>query len=77
MIVPLSLPSRGPGAGAAPRALLVALTVPALFLTTAATLPALVVLPFVPGGVARAVRLTSALTAFATALLAHSRETER
>lgn len=55
------------------RVLLVALLVPVLLLTVAATVPALVVLPFLPGGCARAVQLLRTHTAAIAALLRGSR----
>lgn len=49
-----------------------ALAVPALLLTTVAGLPALVILPFIPGGIDRAVRLIQAHMEYARTLLAGS-----
>ncbi|MFE0459295.1 dTMP kinase [Kitasatospora sp. NPDC058965] len=67
---PFTLGSRS--LGPLQRVLLVALTVPALAAVTVATVPALVVLPFLPGGTDRAVRLIRAHVAYARTLLTHS-----
>ncbi|MEU5403885.1 dTMP kinase [Streptomyces californicus] len=59
--------------GAIQRVLLVALLTPAVLLALAAAVPALIVLPFLPGGTDRAIALLTAHTAYLKALLTGSR----
>ena len=54
------------------RVLLVALFVPGMLLMTASTLPALMVLPFFPGGTERAIKLLNVHKAYATAVFTGS-----
>ncbi|MFJ9776767.1 dTMP kinase [Kitasatospora sp. NPDC101157] len=61
----------------AQRVLLVALLTPALLVTVLAAVPALVVLPFLPGGTDRAVRLLHTHTAQLRTLLNASRAATR
>ncbi|MDH6108007.1 hypothetical protein P3T36_007673 [Kitasatospora sp. MAP12-15] len=62
-------PLGGRALGPVQRVLLVALTVPVLAVVTVAAVPALVVLPFLPGGTDRAVRLIRSHVAYARTLL--------
>lgn len=59
--------------GALQRVLLVALLMPVVLIAATASIPALVVLPFFPGGTDRAVLLLTTFTSYATALLTNSR----
>ncbi len=59
--------------GAIQRVLLVALLTPAVLLALAAAVPALIVLPFLPGGTDLAIALLTARTAYLRALLTGSR----
>ena len=59
--------------GALQRVLNIALLTPAVFMALAAALPALMVLPFLPGGTDRAIKLLAAHTRYLATLLAHSR----
>ncbi|WLQ62071.1 dTMP kinase [Streptomyces glycanivorans] len=59
--------------GAIQRVLLVTLLTPAVLLALTAAVPALIVLPFLPGGTDRAIALLTAHTAYLTALLTGSR----
>jgi hypothetical protein len=54
------------------RALLVALFTPAFTVVTIGLVPALLLLPFLPGGTDRAIRLIRELATFARNLLTHS-----
>lgn len=54
------------------RALLVALLTPAFTVVTLGLVPALLLLPFLPGGTDRAIKLIRELTTFARNLLTHS-----
>lgn len=73
MVMPL-LPLPSPRAlGAFQRVLVVALLAPAALLALTATLPALAVLPFLPGGTERAVGLLTAHTGYLRTLLTGSR----
>lgn len=68
------LPPWPPGSSALKRVLLVALLTPVLIVALAASLPALLVLPFLPGGTDRAIRLMRAHRSYLLALLKESRE---
>ena len=70
------IPFPRPG-GAFQRVLLVALLAPVVLLAATAAVPALVVLPFFPTGTERTVKLISAWTAYARALLSGSRDRPR
>lgn len=71
-MLPLWLPA--PRAlGAFQRVLTVALLTPAVLLALTAALPALTVLPFLPGGTDRAIKLLTAQTCYLTTLLTKSR----
>ncbi|MER6563449.1 dTMP kinase [Streptomyces sp. NPDC001027] len=59
--------------GALQRVLLVALLSPAVLVALAAAVPALVFLPFLPGGTDRAIKLLSAHTWYLSTLLTNSR----
>jgi hypothetical protein len=59
--------------GAIQRVLMVALLTPAVLIALAANLPALIVLPFLPGGTDRATKLLAAHTRYLTILLTNSR----
>lgn len=59
--------------GALQRVLLVALLTPAVLLALAAAVPALIVLPFLPGGTDRAIALLTAHTGYLKTLLTGSR----
>lgn len=64
-------------AGAIQRVLLVALLAPVVLLAAVAAVPAMVVLPFLPNGTERAVKLISAWTSYTRTLLSSSRERPR
>lgn len=68
---PLTLSART--LGALQRVLLVALLTPAALIMVLGSLPALVLLPFLPGGTDRAIKLLKAHTAHLRALLTTSR----
>ncbi|MBD0692983.1 hypothetical protein BG452_12010 [Streptomyces sp. CBMA123] len=68
-----ALPFLSPAGRTTQRVLLVALLTPLLLLTVLAAVPALVVLPFLPGGTDRAVRLLRVHTAQLRTLLDASR----
>jgi hypothetical protein len=55
------------------RVLLVALLAPVVLIAAAAAIPAFVLLPFLPGGTDRVVKLITAHTAYVRALLNSSR----
>ncbi|MFB7575924.1 hypothetical protein [Streptomyces sp. NPDC056165] len=55
--------------------LIIALLVPVLLLVTLAALPALIIMPFFPGGTERMVTLLRAHISYARALLTGSRST--
>ncbi|MER5757472.1 dTMP kinase [Streptomyces sp. NPDC002088] len=55
------------------RVLLVALLTPAVLAALAATIPAMVLLPFLPGGTDRTIRLLAAQRAYLRTLLTGSR----
>lgn len=55
------------------RVLVVALLTPAVLIALAAALPALAVLPFLPGGTERTVELLTAHTRYLATLLTNSR----
>jgi hypothetical protein len=59
--------------GAFQRVLTIALLTPAVLIALVAALPALVVLPFLPGGTDRAIKLLAAHTRYLTTLLTNSR----
>ncbi|MFF4506765.1 dTMP kinase [Streptomyces sp. NPDC001401] len=59
--------------GALQRVLLVALLTPAVLVALTAAVPALVLLPFLPGGTDRATKLLAAHTLYLTSLLTNSR----
>lgn len=66
-----------PQPGAIQRVLLVALLAPVVLVAAAAAVPAMVVLPFLPNGTERAVKLISAWTSYARTLLLSSRDSPR
>jgi hypothetical protein len=57
--------------GAFHRVLTVALLTPAVLIALTAALPALIVLPFLPGGTGRAIKLLGAHTRYLKTLLAN------
>ncbi|MFI0860809.1 dTMP kinase [Streptomyces smyrnaeus] len=59
--------------GALQRVLLVALLTPAVLIALAAAVPALALLPFLPGGTDRAIKLLTAHTTYLRTLLTTSR----
>jgi hypothetical protein len=59
--------------GVAQRVVLVALCAPAMLLLVAATVPALIVLPFRKDGIDRAAKILAAHTTYARVVLASSR----
>ncbi|MDV7220432.1 dTMP kinase [Streptomyces prunicolor] len=59
--------------GALQRVLLVALLTPAVLIALTAAVPALAVLPFLPGGTDRAIKLLAAHTRYLSTLLTNSR----
>lgn len=59
--------------GALQRVLLVALLTPAVLVALVAAVPALVLLPFLPGGTDRATKLLTAHTRYLSTLLTKSR----
>lgn len=59
--------------GALQRVLLVALLTPAVLVALIAAVPALIVLPFLPGGTERAIKLLCAHTRYLGTLLTNSR----
>jgi len=63
-----------PQAGAIQRVLLVALLAPVVLVAAAAAVPAMIVLPFLPNGTERTVKLISAWTSYTRTLLSGSRE---
>lgn len=67
------LPPWPPGSTAPMRVLLVGLLTPVLLIALAASLPALLVLPFLPCGTDRAIRLLAAHRSYLLALLTESR----
>lgn len=69
----LPLPSALRTAGAFQRVLIVTLLAPALFIALTAALPALIVLPFLPGGTDKAIKLLGAHIRYLATLLTHSR----
>jgi hypothetical protein len=71
MTLPPFFPPRA--LGALQRVALVGLLTPAVLLALAAAVPALLVLPFLPGGTERSVRLLSAHTGYLRTLLTGSR----
>ncbi|MGW6732354.1 dTMP kinase [Streptomyces sp. NPDC055013] len=71
-MLPVWLPSLRT-VGALQRVLIVALLTPAVLVALAAVLPALALLPFLPGGTDRAVKLLTAHTRYLSTLLTNSR----
>ncbi|MFM9625127.1 dTMP kinase [Streptomyces turgidiscabies] len=59
--------------GALQRVLLVALLTPAVLIALTAAVPALILLPFFPGGTDRAIKLLTAHTRYLGTLLTNSR----
>ncbi|OQR59960.1 dTMP kinase [Streptomyces maremycinicus] len=59
--------------GALQRVMLVALLTPAVLVALTAAVPALVLLPFLPGGTDRAIKLLTAHTRYLGTLLTNSR----
>lgn len=59
--------------GALQRVLLVALLTPAVLVALVAAVPALLLLPFLPGGTDRATKLLTAHTRYLSTLLTNSR----
>ncbi|SFH05237.1 dTMP kinase [Streptomyces mirabilis] len=59
--------------GALQRVLLVALLTPAVLVALTAAVPALVLLPFFPGGTDRVIKLLTAHTRYLSTLLTNSR----
>ncbi|MFF5480932.1 dTMP kinase [Streptomyces sp. NPDC012935] len=71
-MLPVWLPSPRT-VGALQRVLIVALLTPAVLVALAAVLPALALLPFLPGGTDRAIKLLTAHTRYLSTLLTNSR----
>ncbi|MEU6416631.1 dTMP kinase [Streptomyces spiralis] len=63
--------------GALQRVLLVALLTPAVLVALTAAVPALILLPFLPGGADRTIRLLAAHTRYLNTLLTKSRPADR
>ncbi|MFC1410078.1 dTMP kinase [Streptacidiphilus sp. N1-12] len=69
----LPVPLNPRALGALQRVLLVALLTPVVLIAVVASIPALVILPFLPGGTQRSIQLVRAHTASARTILTTSR----